>query len=317
MANGFIAQSWKANSVGTRVLRAWLGVTWLYAGLQKATDSGFFDKASASYIGVQLSNFSQNSPIGFILKHLIEHAEPVGWLVMITEIAIGIAVLSGVALQLAAFGGALVALSLWLAASWTVYPYFLGSDTAYLIMWVALLLLVRSQVRKGKRDEFIPDVSDRRTLLQLGLVLGASVVAGIGGAAIGKLGKATSTPMPSKSPSKSSSASASASGSTNAKPANAIVALASLPVGGHYKYVASDGGPAYVFRTNAGVFSYSAICTHQGCVVGYSTGRKTLLCPCHGGEFDPFDGAKVVNGPPPVALPSYKVAIDGDYVVSA
>lgn len=333
MSENFIARSWRANNLGTRLLRLWLGGTWLYAGLQKAFDAGFFDKASATYIGVQISNFSQNSPVGFILKHLIEHAEVVGWLVLITELAIGIAVLSGVALQLAALGGALVSLGLWLSASWTVYPYFLGSDSAYFVMWVALLLLLRAQTRRGQRDELLPDVTDRRTLLQLGLVLGASVVAGIGGAAIGKLGEGASAPSPSDSvgPDDSSSASPSQSpdssqspqpskspqSSKSPRPANAIIALAALPVGGNHKYQAPDGNPAYVFRTNAGVFSYSAICTHQGCVVGYSTGRKTLLCPCHGGEFDPLDGGKVRNGPPPAPLVSYKVAIEGDYVVTA
>jgi Rieske Fe-S protein len=96
-----------------------------------------------------------------------------------------------------------------------------------------------------------------------------------------------------------------------------IVKLAAFPVGSTMKYTAPDGQPAYLFRTNAGVFAYSAVCTHQGCVVDYNSLSKTLNCPCHGGQFDPFNGGKVLQGPPPTPLATYKVAIKGDAIVTA
>ena len=77
-----------------------LGGTWLYGGLQKASDAKFFDKASTGYIGAQITGYAKNSPLSFILKHMIEHATQVGWLILLGELAVGIAVLSGVALQL-------------------------------------------------------------------------------------------------------------------------------------------------------------------------------------------------------------------------
>jgi Rieske Fe-S protein len=94
-----------------------------------------------------------------------------------------------------------------------------------------------------------------------------------------------------------------------------IVKLEILPVGGNYKFKAANGEPAMVFRTKAGVFAYSLVCTHQGCTVDLS--GKQLMCPCHGATCDPFKGAKVTSGPAPRALSSIKVKISGAYVVEA
>lgn len=53
------------------------------------------------------------------------------------------------------------------------------------------------------------------------------------------------------------------------------------------------------------VVAYSAVCSHQGCLVeGYEKGPQRLLCPCHQSEFDPSDGAKVTGGPAPNRLAS-------------
>ena len=95
-----------------------------------------------------------------------------------------------------------------------------------------------------------------------------------------------------------------------------IVALSAFPVGSNMQFTAPDGGPAYLFRTNAGVFAYSAVCTHQGCVVGFNPASKNLECPCHGGKFDPANGGAVLAGPPPAPLASYKVAIQGNSIVT-
>eukprot|EP01037_Dinobryon_pediforme_P001039 gene1039-1048_t len=142
MARYSIRDSWRTQSTGTRLLRLMLGGTWLYGGLQKASDAKFFDKASTGYIGAQITGFAKNSPLSFILKHMIEHATLAGWMILLGELAIGVAVLTGVALQAAIIGGALVSTILWLSVTWHVYPYFLGSDTAYLVMWIALFFLM-------------------------------------------------------------------------------------------------------------------------------------------------------------------------------
>ncbi len=134
MARFSIADTWRRQSTGTRVLRLMLGATWLYGGLQKASDPQFFNKASTGYIGVQITGFAKTSPLSPILKHMISHAALAGWMILLGEIAIGLAVLSGTALQLAIIAGAGVSTVLWLSVTWHVHPYFLGSDTAYLAM---------------------------------------------------------------------------------------------------------------------------------------------------------------------------------------
>lgn len=291
MARFSIAQSWRTQSVGTRALRLMLGGTWLYGGLQKASDAQFLNKGSTGYIGAQLTSFSRNSPIGFILKHFIERATPVGWMIMLGEIAIGIAVLTGVALQAAIIGGASISLILWLSVTWHVYPYFLGSDTAYLVMWIALFFLVRKEAGPRIRKSPIPNLKDRREVVQM---LGVGVTALIAALAFGGLKKAIPT---SKSGIK-------------------IVDLASFPVGSNMQFTGPDGNPAFLFRTKVGVFAYSAVCTHQGCIVGYNPVAKSLDCPCHGGRFDPANGGAVLAGPPLAPLASYKVAIQGNSIVT-
>jgi thiosulfate dehydrogenase [quinone] large subunit len=96
-----------------------------------------------------------------------------------------------------------------------------------------------------------------------------------------------------------------------------LIKLAALPVGATFEFNSALAGPAMLFRTAKGVFAYSLTCTHQGCVVAYSKSAKQLQCPCHGAQFDPFNGAKVLAGPAPTPLAPIKVKISGDWVVEA
>jgi Rieske Fe-S protein len=97
-----------------------------------------------------------------------------------------------------------------------------------------------------------------------------------------------------------------------------IVRLNKLPVGGTFTFTTkSKGIPAIAFRTKAGVFAYSMICSHQGCTVTYAKKVKKLVCPCHGAQFDPAKGAQPVAGPAEKPLASIKVAIKGGWVIEA
>ena len=287
------SSSWRNQAPALRVMRLWLGITWIYAGWDKASDPGFLEAGSSSYIGTQLSGFSTHSPLGFAFNPLIEHATLVGGFVIIAEFAIGLATLLWVAPRFAAFGGFLMSLGLWLADTFHVSPYFLASNTAYAVLWLSYLLLL---IGNGKRKVFTMSL-ERRSVLRVGIT-GALAVAFAGaGKFFAKAAPATSE--------------------VSAGKGTKIVKLASLKVGGNYNFVASNGAPSILFRTKTGVFAYSAICTHQGCTVKYSTSSKTLKCPCHQAEFDPYKSAKVVNGPAETPLGKVKVAIKAAWVVEA
>lgn len=60
------------------------------------------------------------------------------------------------------------------------------------------------------------------------------------------------------------------------------------------------------------VKALSTTCTHLGCSVHWQPDKKQFYCPCHQGVFD--TNGKVVSGPPPRALDSYHVEIEGDNV---
>jgi Rieske Fe-S protein len=71
-------------------------------------------------------------------------------------------------------------------------------------------------------------------------------------------------------------------------------------------------------RAADGVVAYTSVCTHSGCDVDQWLAREQhLFCSCHESIFDPRDGAKVIDGPAPRALPALPLTIaDGNLVVS-
>jgi thiosulfate dehydrogenase [quinone] large subunit len=288
--------SWRNQAAAFRIIRIWLGITWIYAGWDKASDPGFLTAGSSTYIGTQLSAYSVQSPVGFAFNKLIEHAVLVGGFVMISEFAIGLATLLWVAPRLAAFGGFSMSVGLWLASSFHVAPYFLASDSAYAVLWLSYLLqLVKNGNRKRKGFEMS---LERRGVFRVGIT-------GILAVAFAGVGKIFAGASPSTSTFAASTA------------GTKVIKLASLKVGKTFKFEATNGAPAVLFRTKTGVFAYSAICTHQGCTVSYSSASKTLKCPCHGAEFDPYKSAKVVTGPAQSPLAKVKVSVKGAWVIQA
>lgn len=285
--------SWKNQLWPLRVLRIWLGVTWIYAGWDKASDPGFLNSTSPTFIGTQLSAYATSSPVGFAINKMLEHSTQIGIFVMLTEFAIGIATLLWIAPTWAAFGGFAMSLSLWLASSWHVKPYFLASDSAYTVLWLSYFLFLYGSRRKSNVS------MDRRGFLRISTV--AAVAVGFAG--LGKL-------FP-----KSGSAATTSSATSSAS--KKIVKDAAFAVGANQKFVSKNGTPAVLFRTKTGVFAYSAVCTHQGCTVQFNPASKHLQCGCHGAVFDPFNGAKVLNGPANSPLAKIKVAVEGAWIVEA
>src|SRR4029077_3974451 len=106
---------------GTVPLRFFLGITFVYAGLQKIADPGFLSPGSTTYIGTQLQAFAVHSPIDFLIDSLALPAPALTGLGVIgAELAIGVGVLLRIATRLAAIGGAVINFVFLLTASWTV-----------------------------------------------------------------------------------------------------------------------------------------------------------------------------------------------------
>jgi len=312
-------------------LRLFLGVTFVYAGLQKATDTGFLAGGGDTYIGRQLEGFAPRSPLGPALAWLGRNAAiEVGVLVILVELAVGVAVLLGFRTRLAAAAGAALSFVLFLSASWDVQPYFLGSDSIYTVAWTTLALSGdegvwapargRPRLRTGRSVAPAFDPERRRVLLQLGGAAVAAVwILGLlprgrteaGAVVASPHASATSTPAPQPS---TTPAGASPTASPTGLPATAIGTQQQLRAQGSITYQdPKTGDPAVAIDLgNGNVVAYDAVCTHAGCTVEYDPSQKVLFCPCHGAAFDPSHDAAVLQGPAPDPLPALKVQLGSD-----
>ncbi|MEU6818951.1 Rieske (2Fe-2S) protein [Streptomyces sp. NPDC046860] len=63
-----------------------------------------------------------------------------------------------------------------------------------------------------------------------------------------------------------------------------------------------------------GLKAYSLVCTHAGCVINKLRGT-TLVCPCHGSEFDAVTG-EVVQAPATEALAELPVKVSDGRIVA-
>jgi ubiquinol-cytochrome c reductase iron-sulfur subunit len=66
------------------------------------------------------------------------------------------------------------------------------------------------------------------------------------------------------------------------------------------------------------IVAYSKICTHVGCPVAlYEQTTHHILCPCHQSTFDAANGANVIFGPAPRALPQLPLMVDSSGYLAA
>ncbi|MEV3857902.1 DoxX family protein [Streptomyces sp. NPDC050095] len=123
-------------------LRIFLGVTFIYAAFYKLTDSAFFKSTGDGSLGAQLTGIRDSHSAAFpeLIDLALKSPAGFGYAIAFGELAVGIGTLLGVFARVAALGGALISLSLWLTVSWAADPYFLGNDLAYLMAWLPLVL---------------------------------------------------------------------------------------------------------------------------------------------------------------------------------
>ncbi len=319
-------------------LRAFLGFTFTYAGLQKLADPSFFDASSPTSVQHQMAMVAPTSPIGFLVRLSLHAGVLVGLLIALAELAVGVATLLGLKARLAAVGGALLALTFFLTMSWTTSPYFYGADIVFLFAWTPFVLVGSADVlsvdawlhdralARGLDGRAAPggaaeedEAARARQRRAIVLTGGATVLAAALTAFFGRLASASTagrslqsspsshglkpSPHSPKKQQTSHQQPTSHSTSHQKQSGTKIGSAKRLPVGqaGQFTDPAS-GSPAWVVRlSQQRCVAFSAICTHAGCTVGYQASSQEFICPCHGGTYNARTG-QVLAGPPPAPL---------------
>ena len=350
------SRSFRDDLAGARVpaaallpLRLFLGITFLYAGLDKLLDPGFLDASGATSIQAQMAAFIRVSPIAELVRLAEPMAVPIGLAIAIAEIGIGLGALTGLAFRVAAVGGAVLSILFWLTASWATHPYYYGPDLPYAFGWVTLALagtgglLVPSQLRPrpdpapagrlgttGRATDGSEPTLDRRTILQASLLGVAAVAVASLAVPLRLLGVEMpgERPIGSPAPSAAGSPAASLGAGPSASPAPSgtptpngipVATIAAVQASGSVSFdVPFDapsplpaGDPGIIVQLPDGSFvAYDATCTHEGCTVGWDAADAVILCPCHDAMFDAADHAAVLAGPTREPLAPLPIVVD-------
>lgn len=86
-----------------------------------------------------------------------------------------------------------------------------------------------------------------------------------------------------------------------------------VPVGGGKVF--GDQKIVVTQPTDGDFKAFSAVCTHQRCLVS-QIADGTIDCLCHGSKFSDQDGS-VVNGPATSGLSAVTIKVDGDTISTA
>jgi len=122
-------------------LRVFMGITFLYAGVQHLTDPAYFDSSKPGYIGHLIGQYAVGSPLHDFLMGTVEpSAVAFGYVVAIGETLIGVAILIGFIFRIAALAGFLLNFTFFLSATWNAFPFYFGSDIVFVMCWLTLLL---------------------------------------------------------------------------------------------------------------------------------------------------------------------------------
>lgn len=364
-------RGWLLSGWALLPLRAFLAFTFLFAGFQKLANPSFFNSASPYSLHAKMIGYiGLSTPVKVILEHLLSHAALLAWVFALGEVAVGIGMALGLWTRVAAIGGLLLSLSLFLAVSFNVSPWYTGADIGSLFAFVPFVIagaggvlsldgwIARHAAHERKLDDplmvvvpFVevqrvcgffkdptctaianrlcapagcpylegvrpsmpagrkPDEIDRRTVVIGGVTAAAAATAGlvvVAGVAItgrlaGRPGGSGGTTVTLPSTPKTGS------GGSNG---TAIGAAADVGVGkaASFTLASDDDEPGLVAQPAKGQFvAYSAICPHEGCIVGWSaTSPEIFTCPCHGSVFAVSNGS-YISGPAPRGLTPFTV----------
>ncbi|HEY3925868.1 MAG TPA: Rieske 2Fe-2S domain-containing protein [Acidothermaceae bacterium] len=189
-------------------LRAFLGVTFCFAGLQKLANPAFFDATNPASIQAQMAGAVRRSPIHDLISPLAHHAALIGAVIALGEVAVGVGALLGLLTRIAAIGGLLLSLNLFLAVSFHTSPYYTGSDIVFVFAWMPFIIagsgllsldaLIANVVAARQSWSGAPIDVDRRRVLGA-VAFAAAAVAALGTGAVAGLGRLFNTASPTAS----------------------------------------------------------------------------------------------------------------------
>ena len=310
-------------------LRAFLGFTFCFAGLQKLANPRFFDAADPASIQAQLAGAVRRSPVHPLIPPLTHVAVPLGILIALGELAVGVGTLPGFRARLAAAGGLVLSLMLFLTVSFHSSPYYTGGGPRVRVrldsaaagwFWLGPVPgrghrgLGPPAGRRGpatrptirtRRTRDPPPRSGARGMTTAGVAAVSLVVGGLT-AGLGRLagGTAGQAGTPSLPPAAAPVPTATAGPSRSSAPKSgkvpsgtAIGPAADVPVGQAASFQdPATGDPSIVIQPRSGQFvAFDAVCPHAGCTVGYDAAAKVIICPCHGSQFNASTGAVEVG----------------------
>ncbi len=122
------------------LLRAFLGVTFVFAGSQKLANPNFFSATAPGSFQEQLRGSMITSPLHHLLAFALHAPVLIAALIALGEIAVGLGTLLGLFGRFAAIGGALLSLSFFLTVSFRDSPYYYGPDIVFLFAWTPFVL---------------------------------------------------------------------------------------------------------------------------------------------------------------------------------
>lgn len=336
--------------VAAVVLRAFLGGTMLYSGLDKFIfDPRFLQADGVGSIGDTLRFFvTAGGPLAPLVEAVaLPQPVAIGVAMAVAQLLVGGLLLSGAWVRIGALLGAGISLTLALTASWGISPYYLGNDLPYLIGFLVLAALgdggalrVGAPAQRGydpgRRAALASGASIFAVLFAL-VLLDRTRLSSIltGGSASSGSPLPSSGPSISPEPSASSPATASPSSSAPASstPTQApspsptpppssgggsgggIVINGGKDLGSGQALNFSAGGTDAVLLKDGGTFrAFERACTHQGTNVEWEQGSGTFYCNNHGARFS-STGA-VVMGPAVIPLRPITVSVAADGTVT-
>ncbi|MGO9560748.1 MAG: Rieske 2Fe-2S domain-containing protein [Acidimicrobiales bacterium] len=333
---------WLRETPGSNVLvlRAFLGVTFVVASLQKLANPAFFRASTPTGIQATMKSAQTFSPIGGLLGPAIHVAALIGVVIAFGELAVGLGTLLGFRARLAAGGGMLLSLMFFLTVSWSTTPYYYGADIVFFFAWTAILLGGPGSFstdawlasRRAEATAAAPPgegqaVDRREAVRKMGVTAGLTAFAAVFGglaSAVGRLvsnssggGSASGATLAGPSGTTGSSGTTGTTvpggkGSKGTPKGRRIGPASDVPVGSAAPFTYQNVTPAYVVRpADAEFLGFSRICTHEGCTVNYVHATQQFLCPCHGSIYSAVTGS-VISGPAPLPLPKIPIAEASD-----